>query len=247
MKQPIIAKCYINQEGDERYFTYFTPHWLYINHQKQSWRFQNDHITDVGYDHHKLLIPLVLGGIMSSLSILILMRNLFDPFMTLIALLAGFGLIYYGWIGSSVLIIREGNSETKIYLNSITTNLKAYFSFYKSYIRTMEKEMNLYHIATLDDWDRPGEDYNHASLESEGFIHASGKSQVVRTFELFFPDSGNFVLLEIDPLKVNHEIKYELAPDRNETFPHIYGPLNKESVISALRFSDVSELRKLIM
>lgn len=49
-----------------------------------------------------------------------------------------------------------------------------------------------------------------------------------------FRGQQGLVLLEIDSTRVAPEIKYEGAEE--ELFPHIYGPLDREAVITAYDF-----------
>ena len=98
------------------------------------------------------------------------------------------------------------------------------------------KRRRLYHITPRADWlraQRRGE-YRAASLHSEGFIHCSGKSQVVQVANRFYRDRRNLLLLVIDPARVNAVIRHERVEGRR--FPHIYGPLNLGAVVQVLPF-----------
>lgn len=48
--------------------------------------------------------------------------------------------------------------------------------------------------------------------------------------ERFFQGQTGLVVLTIDPDKVLPPIQWEHAPDANQLFPHIYGPLNLDAV-----------------
>ena len=236
-----IAKCYFKTESDDKNLAYFTPHWLYIRRNKKQWRFENESVSQIGFDTHKLLIPLVLGGIATSLSILMLIRNLFDPFTSLVILLTGLVATYYGWLGEKVIIILQGKDATKIYVPNISTNLREFFTYYRQYLMNKESKLSIFHVAEQESFKK-GQLYTHTSLQSEGFIHASKKSQIAESFDLYFPKNGKFVLLKLNTAKLQSPVKFELAPNRNETFPHIFGPINPESIESAVEFSNRDEL-----
>lgn len=241
-----IAKCQLPGKEESKHITYFTPHWLHIINGKKKWRFENEHVTHIEFNHHRLLMPLIMGGLLGSFAILVITRNLFDPFWALIFFLSGLFLGYYGWLGSDVVVIHEGQHTTKVYLKAISKNLKEYFRYYRNYCVNQVKEHIIYHIALAEDWNSSKSEYSHESLSSEGFIHASRKEQVAETFKLYFPKEGNFILLEIDSFKLKHELKYEAAPSRNQTFPHIFGPINRDSVKSARSFGSIEELNELL-
>lgn len=96
----------------------------------------------------------------------------------------------------------------------------------------------IFHMALPDDWAaafRTGEytmSTRGRTLAEEGFIHASTREQTEATANRFYADVDQLVLLTIDPRKVPHEIRWEPpAPDVDELFPHIYGPLPIPAVV----------------
>lgn len=98
----------------------------------------------------------------------------------------------------------------------------------------------IFHIALPDDWTAAyatGE-YTTSSrgqtLADVGFIHASTQAQIEATAKRFYADLDQLVLLMIDPLRIDAEIRWEPpAPGMDELFPHIYGPLPIPAVVSA--------------
>ena len=48
----------------------------------------------------------------------------------------------------------------------------------------------------------------------------------------FYSDPGlRLVLLEIDPARLDVELRLEVPPGAGEAFPHIYGPLGIDAVV----------------
>ncbi|MCO6512201.1 MAG: DUF952 domain-containing protein [Aridibacter famidurans] len=92
--------------------------------------------------------------------------------------------------------------------------------------------MNIYHITTAEAWKSAGEDegYRAASLETEGFIHCSFRGQLSGVFERYYRGAGELLVLEIDPARLQAELKTEPSTG-GEDYPHIYGPINKDAVI----------------
>ena len=92
----------------------------------------------------------------------------------------------------------------------------------------------LFHIADEEAWARAKTDrfYTHPSLGHEGFIHASLGHQVAATAARFFAPGGPYVLLEIDPTKLGAELKMEEG-EPGELFPHIYGRIPMEAIVSS--------------
>lgn len=68
-----------------------------------------------------------------------------------------------------------------------------------------------------------------ASLESEGFIHASPADQLTRVANKYYRGRGRVVCCVVDPTKLRAELKWE--PAAGGLYPHIYGPLNMDAVV----------------
>lgn len=90
----------------------------------------------------------------------------------------------------------------------------------------------IYHIVSAADWTKQESEssYEAASLSTEGFIHLSTKEQVAGTLSRYYQDVLNLLLLHVDTDKLTSDLRYELATNR-ESFPHLYGPLNKEAIV----------------
>jgi uncharacterized protein (DUF952 family) len=90
----------------------------------------------------------------------------------------------------------------------------------------------LFHITTREAWDRSqgAREYRPSSLATEGFIHLSTEEQWRHTLQRLFRDVADVVVLRIDPARLEPEVKYE--PADGELFPHLYGPLATDAVVS---------------
>jgi uncharacterized protein (DUF952 family) len=93
----------------------------------------------------------------------------------------------------------------------------------------------IYHITTSDEWKAGQEKgaYEAASLKEEGFIHCSQEEQLAGVLERYFSGKPNLVKLSIDPKKLKSRMIYEWSPSLEQTFPHIYGPINTDAVVKA--------------
>ena len=70
------------------------------------------------------------------------------------------------------------------------------------------------------------------TLEQEGFIHASRRDQVAGVWKAFYADAGEpLVLLTIDTDKLT--APWQEDPVGDDTFPHVYGPINASAVLRA--------------
>jgi uncharacterized protein (DUF952 family) len=93
------------------------------------------------------------------------------------------------------------------------------------------------HITSKKAWDealKSGEYTN--GLAFDGFIHCSTPEQINKVAQRLFKGARNLVILEIDPEKLQSEIKYESQAQGKESYPHIYGQLNIDAVVSVKDF-----------
>ena len=91
----------------------------------------------------------------------------------------------------------------------------------------------IYHVTTAENWKAAKEKgfYEHPSLKDEGFIHCSQEQQVVGVLERYFAGQTDLVKLVIDTDKLTSKYVFDWSPSTQDTFPHIYGPINIDSVI----------------
>lgn len=97
----------------------------------------------------------------------------------------------------------------------------------------------IYHITTLPEWDQARENgaYEAASLKEEGFIHCAQENQVAGVLERYFAGKTNLIKLTIDTEKLTSNLVYDWSPSTQDTFPHIYGALNLDAVITTERLN----------
>lgn len=103
----------------------------------------------------------------------------------------------------------------------------------------------IYHITSKTDWadaQAKGQ-YNAPSLQSEGFIHCSTAQQAPHVANAFYSGRNDLVLLMLDESRINSPVKWE-APagppadgiSESDLFPHIYGVINLDEVVSIIDF-----------
>jgi uncharacterized protein (DUF952 family) len=92
----------------------------------------------------------------------------------------------------------------------------------------------IYHVIQKLKWDVALQQgfYEADSLASEGFIHLSTKEQVAGVLQRYYQGQNDLLLLHVEETKLTADLKYELAPSVKELFPHLFGRLNMEAVVS---------------
>lgn len=94
----------------------------------------------------------------------------------------------------------------------------------------------IYHVTTASEWTAAKEKgfYESPTLHTEGFIHCSEEHQVAGVLERYFAGKTSLVKLVIDTDKLTSRYVQEWSPSTQDTFPHIYGPIDLDAVIEAV-------------
>ncbi|MBV9214717.1 MAG: DUF952 domain-containing protein [Acidobacteria bacterium] len=92
--------------------------------------------------------------------------------------------------------------------------------------------MLIYHIVLPEVWAAfDTELYRHPTLESEGFIHCSLKSQLDGVIDRYYSDQEKVIILEIETDSLMSRVINEPST-ASEIYPHIYGPINRDAIVS---------------
>ncbi len=94
----------------------------------------------------------------------------------------------------------------------------------------------IYHVTTAGEWADAKQSgfYEHPSLKEEGFIHCSQQHQVAAVLERYFSGKTDLVKLVIDTDKLTSKYIFDWSQSTQDTFPHVYGPINADAVVDAL-------------
>ena len=103
--------------------------------------------------------------------------------------------------------------------------------------------MHIHHIALADSWTAAQDagTYTVSTLGLDvadvGFIHCSRPEQLDDVYEHFYADvTEPLLLLTIDTDLLTSPWQFDDVPGEPLSFPHIYGPLNVDAVVSAEPF-----------
>jgi uncharacterized protein (DUF952 family) len=90
----------------------------------------------------------------------------------------------------------------------------------------------IYHLTTEPEWKQAQQKghYESVSLAEEGFIHCSEERQIPGVLERYFKGKDHLVKLSIETDKLTSPLYYDWSPSIEDTFPHIYGPINLDAV-----------------
>ena len=95
------------------------------------------------------------------------------------------------------------------------------------------------HACTLAEWQLAQKQgaYTADTLSTEGFIHCSEFETLTRVANANWQGRQDLYLLAIDESKLTSPVVYESTdPASDIPYPHIYGPLNLDAVVSVTQY-----------
>ncbi len=245
-----VAICYLLLDGDERNKCLLYHNEFRIIKDGREHIYPTDNGIGFEFTHKKWMFPFVVGWILMCASLLFIFRNQFNPWISLTALILSVFAIYVGWEGSDILHVRAGSVTHSFPVKKTTSNLKLFVNFVNNYLSQKQgsEPLLIFHMTTQNEWQRQVDEhlYSHPSLKTEGFIHCSQYHQVIGTYHKHLEGISNLVLLSINPLKLSSALKLEMGKDQDQLFPHIYGTINKEAIVTYQEFGSTADLRELL-
>lgn len=239
-----VAICFLGKDNDQSNQCILTENHLSVIRKGKITTFHLDEIQKLNFTQRKYMLPLIIGGIFAPLSVIAISENLFNPWGILIWLMLNLMLVYIGWLGFKALTINFKDFHRDFPIKNYSSNLKEFAAFTNDYIAKRRAKSTdtinpIYHIIDTATWKSVKDDlsYSPASLEKEGFIHFCSKNQISLVVKRYYPNQTNLLLLEINPLKLKHELKYEMVYENEALYPHLYGPLNISAVINVKSLS----------
>ena len=95
----------------------------------------------------------------------------------------------------------------------------------------------IYHIVLPDAWASfDTELYRARTLETEGFVHCSFADQLEGVIGRYYSDASQIVILGIDTERLMSRVIVEPSTG-SELYPHIYGPINRNAIVTVERRS----------
>jgi len=209
-----------------------------------------DQIKGINVTKKKLIVPLILGGIGTSFSMLTLLAGWYHYQLNLAAVFMFFGVMYWGILGRKALEINVPKHRYVYLLKEDLPQVAQFLSFLNELrINKLKKTVDrFFHVAYSSDWKiaENSTEYSHPSLLEDGFVHCSRIEDLKKSYEIFFEEETEVMLLEIDIEKLIPEVVYVDIPSRDTNFPHVQGPINKTSIVSIYHFNSSKTLDEIL-
>lgn len=151
--EPTIATCYLQESGNEQHKIWLNRELLQLMYKGRHRVFELKEIRSIEFNHRKLMLPLVLGGITATLSLVAIFRAYYNPWLMLSLLVAGLLAAYLGFLGSWVLTVHENKYHHDFFLKTISPNLRAFVAYANTFTGRQTPGI-LYLPMALQDWEQ---------------------------------------------------------------------------------------------
>lgn len=143
----------MHETGDEQNKLLLSAEHLQFRYQGRLRAYSTEYLRRLSFNHRKLMLPLVLGGIAASLSVVAIFKTHYNPWLMLSLMLAGCLAAYRGYQGSWVLTVEEDKTHTDYYLSSVTPNLQAFVDYANTFTGRRQPKGVLYLPLSPNEWN----------------------------------------------------------------------------------------------
>jgi len=217
------AIVYLNRAGNHRNKALLFENHLMLIYRGKSQVFRLEDIGNLYFTRQKILIPIILGGITASFSIVAMFVYYSSPILIISIFVAGVLIMYLGYNGEDVLVIDLKVKQEYFPLRSISDNLKAFVHFLNKYIKAGGNPEYWYIYLPIKSYF--GGDISFPDYPVQAYTFEQMQKQRLN-FEQKFDKS--FVAL--NPFLLKSEVRYESRENSKHLFPMIYGYINQEAI-----------------
>ncbi|MEJ2004738.1 MAG: hypothetical protein P8X57_07195, partial [Cyclobacteriaceae bacterium] len=127
---PVIARCPLGDSTPPSGEIFLTTQGIVIReHDRTRGHFGRSEISQLRIRHRILWLPLVLGGIITPLALVALIKTFGAFWLLFVTVLVGLFLMYYGYTGTDALTVTTRVKDYDFFLNRITPHLRAFIGF----------------------------------------------------------------------------------------------------------------------
>ncbi len=240
-KDTTLLTCFLAKNGDTKNQIVIRSSSITVYYKGNREDFGYGELKGIRVGRKKLIIPLVLGGIGTSFSMLALMLGWYHYELNLLAVFLFFMWMYYGFSGSDALAVDVKNHQHLYLLRSNRKVVQEVINFLTERMWKISSniESQLFHIADREQWESQLGRYYYEpqSFETDGFVHLSERQDLQETVKLHMSPGAQLILVCINPKWLTEPMKYDFVSGRGKEMPHLYGALNKSSILWAAELS----------
>ena len=230
-----LLTCDLAKSGDEKNRLIIRSSSLSVFYKGDKEDISYAELKGIRVGHKKLIIPLVMGGIGTSFSMLALSLGWYVYEVNLLSVFLFFLWMYYGFNGSDALVVDVKGHQHIYLIRSNKSVVQEAINFLNERLWKIKSNNHkkLFHITDKKHWDAQTSryDYEAPSLFSQGFIHLSEEEDLKETVALHIDPNSFIVLICVSQEWLLPDVRLEYVESRKKSMPHLYGELNKSAIL----------------
>ena len=221
-------------EGDRDNMVYVSHQHILVIRKGKRHTFRLDHLRSISTSTKKLLLPVLLGGIITPFAFVSFFVNLFLPWVHLVMILGGMALFYVGMMGMQELsIVSRGGEEHNFGLNRISKNLIAFNEFINhSFLNPTNSP-----FAKLIFFDLPTDEQDQLLGRTNANSKASWPLFGYTYNQALQANKNLSEFIVIDPSRAGAEVKFEFDLQTDQLRPCVREAVASDSVV---QFDDIT-------
>ncbi len=158
------------------------------------------------------MLPLVLGGITASLSLVAIFKTTYNPWLMLSLMIGGCLAAYLGYQGSWVLTIEEDKTYNDYFLSSISANLRAFVAYTNTFTTHRQPKGVLYLPLSAAEWQ---------NAQQQEFIKIQKPRRLFYLQEISLLSAENTVVIPVNSLQRGIFLDWENDEEAQMPVPYL--------------------------
>jgi hypothetical protein len=217
------AVVFLYRSGNQKNKIILFENYLLVIYRGNKNAFRLEDLDKLYFTRHKILIPIVVGGIISSFSLIAIFVSYYSPLLVISILITGLLVLYLGYNGEDVLVIDLKVKQEFYPLRKVTDNLNAFVHFTNNFLKAGKNSFR-WHIFL------PVETMTKITKE-EGYPVQAFTYEQMREQKSKFAQKNDKTFVALDPFQLKSEVRFEKLAGKKELYPMIYGAINQEAIV----------------
>ncbi len=219
------AIVYLYKAGNQKNKMILFENYLMVIYKGNKNTFRLEDIDLLYFTRHKILIPIVVGGIIASFALIAIFVSYYSPLLVISIFITGVLVLYLGYNGEDVLVVDLKTRQDHFPLRLVTANLKAFVHFLNKFLKAGEDKFRWYIYVPVYKGDGTFAEQENYPLQA--FTYEQMQKQNMKI-------EGNFnkTFVALDPFQLRSEVKFEIPAGENELYPMIYGAINQDAMVN---------------
>lgn len=217
------AVVYLYKAGNHRNKIILLDKYLVVIYRGSKNTFRLEDIAQLYFTRHKILIPIVVGGIIASFSLIAIFVAYYSPLLIISIFVTGVLVLYLGYNGEDVLVVDLKVKQEFFPLRKVSDNVRAFVHFVNQFLRAGNEKIRWCIFLPLKS-DIKQQQEQKPPLQAFTFEQMQQQKSE-------FPEKNDKTFVALDPFQLGSEVKFEKLPGKNELYPMIYGKINQEAIV----------------